>query len=67
MTQSDIKHDLNKGEGLTVDFKKATDSLPVNLFETVCKFESPNYVSYSNSKPLIKERNLFVVKLPLQE
>lgn len=30
-----IQHIINQGEGLNVEFKKATDELPANLFETV--------------------------------
>lgn len=37
-----IKNILNKGEGLTVEFKKATAELPKNLFDTVCAFLNRN-------------------------
>jgi predicted HTH transcriptional regulator len=30
-----IQYNINQGEGLNVEFKKATDELPANLFETV--------------------------------
>jgi ATP-dependent DNA helicase RecG len=33
-----IQHLLEQGEGLTVEFKKAKEELPSNLFETVCAF-----------------------------
>ncbi len=33
-----IKKIISQGEGLTVEFKKATKQLPNNLFETVCAF-----------------------------
>jgi predicted HTH transcriptional regulator len=46
MTQSDIEHVLNKGEGFTVACKKATGSLSVNLFEKISVFESLNHESY---------------------
>lgn len=38
MTQNEIQHIINKGEGLTVEFKTAKNQLPQNLFETVCAF-----------------------------
>ena len=38
----DINKILKKGEGLTVEFKKATNKLPDNLFETVCAFLNRN-------------------------
>ncbi|MDA3799177.1 MAG: putative DNA binding domain-containing protein [Kiritimatiellae bacterium] len=33
-----IKQMLEKGEGLNCEFKEAVNSLPKNLFETVCAF-----------------------------
>ena len=33
-----IKEFLEEGEGLNLEFKKATNKLPDNLFETVCAF-----------------------------
>ena len=42
MTPAHIQNILNKGEGLTVEFKKATTELPKNLFETVCAFLNRN-------------------------
>ena len=33
-----INNILRKGEGLTIEFKKASKELPRNLFETVCAF-----------------------------
>lgn len=38
MDKDQVKHILRKGEGLTVEFKKATTELPSTLFETVCAF-----------------------------
>jgi predicted HTH transcriptional regulator len=38
MDKEQVKHILRKGEGLTVEFKKATTELPSTLFETVCAF-----------------------------
>ena len=38
MTIEHIKTIIAKGEGLTVEFKKAKHQLPNNLFETVCAF-----------------------------
>lgn len=37
-----IKNIINQGEGLTIEFKKAKDKLPQNLFETVCAFLNRN-------------------------
>jgi hypothetical protein len=39
MTPAHIQNILNKGEGLTVEFKKATAELPKNFFETVSTLE----------------------------
>jgi hypothetical protein len=39
MSPAHIQNILNKGEGLTVAFKKATTELPKNLFETVSTLE----------------------------
>jgi hypothetical protein len=39
MTPAHIHNILNKGEGLTVEFKKATAELPKNLFETPTTLE----------------------------
>ena len=33
-----IQHLIDQGEGLTIEFKRATAQLPSNLFETVCAF-----------------------------
>lgn len=33
-----IKNLLSQGEGLNIEFKKAVNKLPENLFETVCAF-----------------------------
>jgi ATP-dependent DNA helicase RecG len=33
-----IQHLIDQGEGLTIEFKRAKDQLPSNLFETVCAF-----------------------------
>jgi len=33
-----IQHIIHQGEGLTIEFKRATGQLPSNLFETVCAF-----------------------------
>ena len=42
MNPTHIQNILKKGEGLTVEFKKATSELPKNLFETVCAFLNRN-------------------------
>ena len=33
---------INSGESVTVEFKKATNKLPHNLFETICAFLNRN-------------------------
>jgi len=38
MTEKEVQNIVNKGEGLTVEFKTAKNQLPKNLFETVCSF-----------------------------
>ncbi|MBI9066058.1 MAG: putative DNA binding domain-containing protein [Salinivirgaceae bacterium] len=38
MNEQEIQNIIQKGEGLKVEFKKATNKLPKNLFETVCAF-----------------------------
>jgi ATP-dependent DNA helicase RecG len=38
MTEKQIRQLLKEGEGLNVEFKKAENSLPDNLFETICAF-----------------------------
>lgn len=38
MTNSKIKKTISKGEGLRIEFKKAKNKLPNNLFETICAF-----------------------------
>jgi len=38
MTEKKINKIISQGEGLTIEFKKATNDLPTNLFETVCAF-----------------------------
>ena len=38
MNIKQIKELLKQGEGLNVEFKKAKNTLPGNLFETVCSF-----------------------------
>lgn len=38
MTQEEIQKCIKKGEGVTIEFKKATTALPKNFFETVCAF-----------------------------
>jgi ATP-dependent DNA helicase RecG len=35
-----LKKILIEGEGLTVEFKKCTDSLSSNVYETVCAFSN---------------------------
>lgn len=42
MTEQEIHSILKKGEGLTVEFKRAETDLPKNLFETVCAFLNRN-------------------------
>ena len=38
MNNKKLKNIINKGEGLNVEFKKASKQLPESLFETVCAF-----------------------------
>ncbi len=38
MTEKEIQHIIDKGEGLTVEFKVSQNKLPENLFETVVAF-----------------------------
>ncbi len=38
MTIQDIKNIIYKGEGIRIEFKVSQNSLPKNLFETVCAF-----------------------------
>jgi len=38
MKSARIRNIITQGEGLTVEFKRATMQLPNNLFETVCAF-----------------------------
>jgi ATP-dependent DNA helicase RecG len=38
LNEKEIQNIIDKGEGLKVEFKKATNKLPKNLFETVCAF-----------------------------
>lgn len=33
---------INEGEGITTEFKEASNRLPRNLFETVCAFLNRN-------------------------
>ena len=33
-----IKHIISRGESISIEFKKAGNQLPKNLFETVCAF-----------------------------
>ena len=42
MNDEKIKRIINKGEGLTIEFKRAIDAVPQNLFETVCAFLNRN-------------------------
>ena len=42
MRIEDIKNILKQGEGVSVEFKKAKEQLPDNLFETVCAFLNRN-------------------------
>lgn len=42
MTEKEIHRILEKGEGITVEFKRAESDLPKNLFETVCAFLNRN-------------------------
>ncbi len=39
---SSIKNLIEQGDGLTIEFKKAKEELPSNLFETVCAFLNRN-------------------------
>ncbi len=38
MIKEKLKNIISQGEGLTIEFKKAKNDLPTNLFETVCAF-----------------------------
>jgi ATP-dependent DNA helicase RecG len=38
MESQRVEYILQKGEGLTIEFKRAASALPNNLFETVCAF-----------------------------
>jgi ATP-dependent DNA helicase RecG len=38
MDTEKIKHIINQGEGLTIEFKTAHHEIPKNIFETVCAF-----------------------------
>jgi len=38
MTQKKLQYIISNGEGLKIEFKKAKNKLPSNLFETVCAF-----------------------------
>jgi len=38
MDTEKIKHIINQGEGLTIEFKTAQHEIPKNIFETVCAF-----------------------------
>jgi len=38
VTIKKIKHIISKGEGISIEFKKAGKQLLENLFETVCAF-----------------------------
>ena len=42
MKSEQIQQLIKQGEGLSVEFKKAKDELPLNLFETVCAFLNRN-------------------------
>ncbi len=42
MTEQEIHRILEKGEGITVEFKRAGSSLPKSLFETVSAFLNRN-------------------------
>lgn len=38
MTTEQIKSIISNGEGVTIEFKKSHNTLPRNLFETICAF-----------------------------
>ncbi len=40
--QQNIEDIIDKGEGISVEFKKATHKLPDSLFETLCAFLNRN-------------------------
>ena len=42
MTKNQLEYINSEGEGLTVEYKKAQNQLPENLFETVCAFLNRN-------------------------
>ena len=73
MTPAHIQNILNKGEGLTVEFKKATTELPKNLFEighaedlgTGIRNVFHLSTLYSGEKPVFNEEDLFEVIIPI--
>ncbi|MDY0279825.1 MAG: putative DNA binding domain-containing protein [Salinivirgaceae bacterium] len=42
MNTEKIKELIQQGEGLTIEFKRSREDLPVNLFETGCAFLNRN-------------------------
>jgi predicted HTH transcriptional regulator len=38
LAKGDIKEKITQGEGLNVEFKTASDTLPRTVFETICAF-----------------------------
>ena len=42
MTEQEVQRVLEKGEGITVEYKRAEGGLPKNIFETVCAFLNRN-------------------------
>jgi ATP-dependent DNA helicase RecG len=42
MMEIDIRQLLEKGEGISVEFKQADSQLPANLFDSVCAFLNRN-------------------------
>jgi ATP-dependent DNA helicase RecG len=42
MIQLDINKIVAQGEGISIEFKKATDKVPTSLYETVTSFANTN-------------------------
>jgi ATP-dependent DNA helicase RecG len=47
MTENDINKIISQGEGVSIEFKKAKESIPANLFETICAFFKQEWRCYS--------------------
>lgn len=42
MNKAELLHIISQGEGISIEYKKANEQLPQNLFETVCAFLNRN-------------------------